>query len=484
MSKRNRTHKHKPRSTLSQDRASNPVIPWLHGLAAMGDERWEEAISSLQRFLEMVKDTGDRRQAFLNLGACHLALERFDDALAALDEAERYAPGDPDILHSRGVTYACAGRIPEAITAFKQFARKWPRQARHLETRKTLRQLRQAQRGKIPTGTYLIDHLQEQIIHNTAAGDWHLVEQKARRMIAAAPERPEGHFALGLSYLERARYPEALEAFQAAHACDPEYEPTIYNIGHTYLRQDEPEEALPWLERSLRLEPKKLATLHELGRASEQLGRRDEAVAWWQRALEIAPGYRLAQLRLHEIGAGPKPTEPPLPPAHERLRVMTPIVKARMRHPRVHRNGELTLTYDGGVGFVLEDKGNSRNATIHAGGPFQTADLLDEDILDLIGLVKMVLRMVNDENTRSIAVLVYYTDRPTYVYLARYERGERVEYDHGGQFVVTEVPRFFKLRIDSDLSTPYGDPMQGTLVYLNQHPGQGILISTLGLGTQ
>jgi hypothetical protein len=160
---------------------------------------------------------------------------------------------------------------------------------------------------------------------------------------------------------------------------------------------------------------------------------------------------------------------------------MTPIVKARMRQPRVHRNGELTLTYDGGVGFVLEDKGNSQNATVHAGGPFHKANILDEDLLDLIGLIKMVLRMIDDENTRNVAILTYYADHPTYAYLVRYERGERVEFDHDGQFVVTVVPRFFKLRIDSDLSTPYGDPMQGTLIYLNQHPEPGILVSTLGL---
>jgi hypothetical protein len=28
-------------------------------------------------------------------------------------------------------------------------------------------------------------------------GDWHLVERKGRRMSAADPQRPEGHFALG-----------------------------------------------------------------------------------------------------------------------------------------------------------------------------------------------------------------------------------------------------------------------------------------------
>ncbi|MBE9507084.1 MAG: tetratricopeptide repeat protein, partial [Chloroflexi bacterium] len=42
------------------------------------------------------------RAAYQNLGACYLALEQYDEALAALDEVERYAPDDPDTLHSRG----------------------------------------------------------------------------------------------------------------------------------------------------------------------------------------------------------------------------------------------------------------------------------------------------------------------------------------------------------------------------------------------
>jgi len=90
-----------------------------------------------------------------------------------------------------------------------------------------------------------------------------------------------------------------------------------------------------------------------------------------------------------------------------------------------------------------------------------------------------------------VAVLVYYTGRPVFSYQARFRRGKQVEFDAHGQFVVTEAPRFFKLRIDSDLSTPfvlgpkdqgpYGDPMQGMLIYLSQPQQPGILISTLGL---
>jgi hypothetical protein len=105
-------------------------------------------------------------------------------------------------------------------------------------------------------------------------------------------------------------------------------------------------------------------------------------------------------------------------------------------------------------------------------------------------MVKMLLQMVNVENTRDVAVLVYYADRPVFNYQwmssihARFSQGEQVEFDAAGQFVVTEVPRLFKLRIDSDLPSPYGDPMQGTLIYLNQHPQPGVLVSTLGLRTR
>ncbi len=102
--------------------------------------------------------------------------------------------------------------------------------------------------------------------------------------------------------------------------------------------------------------------------------------------------------------------------------------------------------------------------------------------MDLIGVVKLLLlNQINVENTRDAAVLVYYATRPTFNYQARFGGGERTAFQTNNRFVVTEVPRFFKLRIDSDQATPYGNPMRGKLIYLNQHPQPGILVNTLGL---
>lgn len=468
-------------ASMPPERALHSATVLVHALAAMGDERWEEAVASLHRFVEIETRPENRLAAYQNLSACYLEQEHFDNALSALDEVERLTPNDPDTLHSRGVVYACAGRISEAIDAFENYARRSPAQARRYETRNALHHLKQIQSGKIPVGDYLVGHLQEQVSHNMEVGNWHIVERKARRMITANPNRPEGYFALGVACAEQERYQESLDASLIADVRDPDYQPTLYNVAHAYLRVEQPEQALAWGERARRREPNHAATLYLLGLACDKLGRREDAIDWWQRALKIDPSYELPQAELYRIGAGPKPVEPPLSPNAQELRRMSPIVKARMRRREVYRVGEITLTLDGQVGYVLEDTGNPLNGTVHAGGPFRVGHLSDDDVLNLIGVVKLLLTQVNAENTRDVAVLTYYDHHPIFNYQARFSRGERTAFQTNHQFVVTEVPRFFKLRIDSDLATPYSNPMRGTLIYLNQRPLPGILVNTLGL---
>lgn len=68
--------------------------------------------------------------------------------------------------------------------------------------------------------------------------DYCLVENETRRMMAAAPHRPEGHCALGVACLSLDPLAKALEAVQNADRIDPARAPTHYNIGST-LRMDE-----------------------------------------------------------------------------------------------------------------------------------------------------------------------------------------------------------------------------------------------------
>jgi tetratricopeptide (TPR) repeat protein len=335
----------------------------------------------------------------------------------------------------------------------------------------------------VAPGTFLLDYLQEQVSDNLDLAEFGIVEQKARRMIAADPSRPEGHFALGVTLLHLERHQDALDAFAVADVCDPDHAPTLYNIAYTHEKMGAYTQAAQWYERTLQHDKKHLAALHHLGRVYQQMAQRDKAISLWRQALRLQPGYFPAQNSLFEAGEGPKPAEPPLPANYYERERMTPVVKQRMRSPQVFRNGGLTLTFDPQVGYILEDADNQRNGTIHAGGPFKVGTVtLDEDILDLMGLIKLLVRMVNTENTRDIAILIYYANGDMFNYVAQFARGKRTQFDVDGRFIVTEVPRLFKLRMNSDLSTPYGDPMQGLLIYLNQGTEPGRLVSTLGLG--
>jgi len=116
-------------------------------------------------------------------------LDRFDEALAAVDEIQRTQPDDPETIYNRGVICACASRLPEAIAAFELYMRRWPQLARQREVQHTLRKLRRIESGKLAPGSYLLEILQEQIVYNVEANDFHLVETKSRRMIALVPDR-------------------------------------------------------------------------------------------------------------------------------------------------------------------------------------------------------------------------------------------------------------------------------------------------------
>jgi hypothetical protein len=57
------------RASPSPDRVPNTATILAHALAAMGDERWDEAIATLERFLEVENRPGNRLGAYLNLCA-------------------------------------------------------------------------------------------------------------------------------------------------------------------------------------------------------------------------------------------------------------------------------------------------------------------------------------------------------------------------------------------------------------------------------
>jgi len=443
----------------------------------MGDERWDIAIANLKLFLPSAEGA-DKVSTYQNLGTCYLEMGSYNDSVSAFNEALKLSPNNADLLLMQGVAYACQGNIKSAIINFETYKHCQPRDSRQ-PIKQRLQLLHRIEHNEVPQSTYRYEFLMEQISHNLELSDFHLVERKAQEMISLLPNRPEGHFYLGVANLESDRIQEGIDAFKLAATLNPKHDITHYNLGYALIKIGRVEEGIPHLELALKYNPKYLAAFHEMGVAYDCLRRREEAIRWWKEALKIDRDYQPTRWRLYEAGEGVAPEEPRLSRTQEQLQVMIPIAKQRLIRPSIVKKGDLTITYQAGQGYVLEDSQNPGNGTVYLGGPFIVGKMHDEDILEFMGVMKLFLRTMDATNTRDIAILVYYANEDIFNFQARYKRGKQVDSIVDGPFRIQEVPILFKLRLDSDLPIPYVTKSQGYTIYLNQHPKPGLFITSM-----
>ncbi len=164
----------------------------------------------------------------LALGNAYYYAEQYQDARETYDRILSLNPSDPNILHSRGVTYGQLGKYEEALADFN----------RSLELR---------------------------------------------------PDTPGTLINRGNAYTELARYDEAFANLNRSLELDPDNPTAFNNRGNAYFRLERYDEALADFNRSLELRPNDAETLSNRGRAYTRLGRYDEAIADFNRSLELKP---------------------------------------------------------------------------------------------------------------------------------------------------------------------------------------------------
>jgi tetratricopeptide (TPR) repeat protein len=200
-------------------------------------------------------------------------------------------PHTPAAQFLRGVILARSGNFSESQALFDIYACQQPRLARQMKLKETQDLLKAIIQGKKAPGAFLAEQLQTYLSLNIDFGDYTLVEQKARQIIAADPGRPEGHFALGVAYIEFECYTEAIAAFQEALRLNPEHVITLYNIGYTWMKMNEPAQAVPWLEKAVRQDGGYIGAWEQLGRAYQQTSRIKEAISAWKKGLKLEPRF-------------------------------------------------------------------------------------------------------------------------------------------------------------------------------------------------
>ena len=101
---------------------------------------------------------------------------------------------------------------------------------------------------------------------------------------------------IGLLFVRLKRFDEALEAYRAARAIDPNFVPTYNNLGKLWFLQGEFDRAIATYHRALELNPEGALTHYNLGKAYQKSDRHSEAVTCFQKAIELEPDRVSAEI--------------------------------------------------------------------------------------------------------------------------------------------------------------------------------------------
>jgi tetratricopeptide (TPR) repeat protein len=140
--------------------------------------------------------------------------------------------------------------------------------------------------------------------------------------LAKNPDDPKINLALGLVYLDRSNFAQAIAALRKAVAVEPANITAHFNLGMALRQTGDLEAALQHLGRVVKAEPGNAVMRYELGQTLRQSGKLGEAIAELERALEINPEmregyYALGAALKQQSATAPKPSAPPSSPADE-----------------------------------------------------------------------------------------------------------------------------------------------------------------------
>lgn len=183
-------------------------------------EAYAEAGDEYQQVIAIAKANGvpgtttitsnsDVPAAYYGLGLAYTGLEKFEDAIAAYQQAIVYAPDSAYTHAALGSAYANTHRYAEALDAYKVAV-------------------------ALNSSDQMIHHQLGNVY--SKRGEHAAAMQHQQRAIAIAPEFAAAHYQLGLLYAQEKRWIDAINAYRTAYTNDPALVESLYNLAQAYLR--------------------------------------------------------------------------------------------------------------------------------------------------------------------------------------------------------------------------------------------------------
>jgi tetratricopeptide (TPR) repeat protein len=230
------------------------------------------------------------------LGKSYFMLGDLSKSVSELEEANRLAPNDIDVLYTLGIAYL--------------------RNRQNVEARRLYDSLLQ-QSGDNPRLHVLVGRAYRQ------SGLMSEAEAEFKKAITLDEHCPRAHYYLGITYLldqGQSRIADALREFTLELAQNPDDYLANYYLGVVYVFQREWEPAVKVLEKAASIEPNNPDPYFQLGQAYQELNQHERAVVVLRKAIDFNPDlghnkgqvttahHRLAQslIKLGQKEAGQK----------------------------------------------------------------------------------------------------------------------------------------------------------------------------------
>jgi tetratricopeptide (TPR) repeat protein len=256
----------------------NPRALFRLALIAFREGRFVDALEHFERMPEQARST------FPVLHNRALALEmlgRYDEALAALGQAERMRPGEPAILLARGIVHVKRGALGEALEALRAY-----------RTSSALRK---------PSPLYYA----YTVLASGMSGRLDYAVEVGREGLARYPESGPLLVNTGAVLQQRGDAEAATALFTRAVGTTPPTPQAHKNLGDQAYARGDLDTARVHYEKAVKLNPRLGDDVYfRLGTLAHGDGDVDVARLLWRRALDLNPANPQVRAKLESLASG------------------------------------------------------------------------------------------------------------------------------------------------------------------------------------
>ncbi len=229
-----------------------------------------KAADAYERFLKLNPENA--WTGYLRLGSCRMELQQYDQAVAALQEAQKAQPRDLKVNYSLAMAYRRAGQFDQAESVLRSLAEINPPDA----------------------STYYSEIIK---MYDESGRNENAIEA-AKKVIELNPKSEMAVYNLAIMFQKLKRYEEAIAAFQQALTIKPDYDVAYYNIGSCYLNLKQYKESVAAFRNYVALVPDNADAWLQIGVCYMQLKDFESALEPLIKCRELRPDYGVALFNL------------------------------------------------------------------------------------------------------------------------------------------------------------------------------------------